>query len=112
MNIREALLVTKSECSPCSHSQVMVNWLTKLQDLFSDDVQSIKNDLQTNLPEDYRTFCEMIVELVDVPESKPSPEQLQALQELTEEAEELGLYEKCDYLEKIEDNYDDDDENS
>ena len=106
MNIREALLVTKSECSPCSHSQVMVNWLTKLQDLFSDDVQSIKNDLQTNLPEDYRTFCEMIVELVDTPVvepvpmpepiPQPTPEQLQALQELTSEAEELGLYDTED----------------
>jgi|GEM_PF-4790334 len=92
MNIKEALEQAKLEQNPAPYLNVVVNWLTKLQEIFAKDLESIKEDLAAELPgvpNDYKTFCQMTIDLI---EGSPNKEQLKALDELTQEAQELGFY--------------------
>lgn len=92
MNIKEALEQAKLEQNPATYLNVVVNWLTELQEIFAKDLKSIKEDLAAELPgvpDDYKVFCQMVVDLV---EGGPTEEQLKALEELTQEAQDLGFY--------------------
>lgn len=102
MNIKEALEQAKLVQNPAPYLNVVVNWLSQVQEIFTKDLDNIKEDLVSELPgvpEDYKVFCKMILDLV---EGSPSKEQLKALDELAEEAQILGLYD--DELDNFEEN--------
>lgn len=93
MNIKEALEQAKLVQNPAPYLSVVVNWLTQLQEIFAKDLKSIKEDLAAELlgvPDDYKVFCQMIVDLVEG--GVPTEEQLKALDELAQEAQDLGFY--------------------